>query len=261
MRAPAGQKTPTRESSIDRMIEDFYFLLGRTVRKSPTASLPTQELYLLVQLLFEELGEFEKAVEARDIYRIADAVGDIAYVAYGAAKQFGIDLPCAVWSVHQESMGPLRTTASPADGETACPDQTAPSIEEMVDEWYQAAGWPPRQKPTADISPEEETLLTRAMANEARAFVAATALRKIDQITPAIAAVTYLAYRAAKHYGFDLRRVIEAVHQSNMSKRNEDGLLDKDESGKVRRGRHYRKPRIAEALGDPTRVRRKRRGG
>ena len=70
----------------------------------------------------------------------------------------------------------------------------------------------------------------------------------IEQITIALAGIAYVAYAAARHFGFDLKRVVWAVHQANMSKRGPDGFLMTDEGGKVSRGKRYRPPDIAGAL-------------
>jgi len=44
------------------------------------------------RFIHEEAAEFTAACAKRDIVEIADALGDLLYVVYGAADVFGIDL-------------------------------------------------------------------------------------------------------------------------------------------------------------------------
>jgi predicted HAD superfamily Cof-like phosphohydrolase len=45
-----------------------------------------------IRLIREELDELEEACKAGDIVEVADALGDIVYVAVGAAHHFGVPL-------------------------------------------------------------------------------------------------------------------------------------------------------------------------
>lgn len=55
-------------------------------------------------LLDEEVREYHEAVGARDIVEVADALGDIIYIAVGTALEFGIPLD-AVWAaIHRSNM-------------------------------------------------------------------------------------------------------------------------------------------------------------
>lgn len=57
--------------------------------ENPNVRLP--EAPLRVELVREELEELQTAVENLDIIEIADALGDIQYVAHGAALVFGLE--------------------------------------------------------------------------------------------------------------------------------------------------------------------------
>ncbi|MEO8829797.1 MAG: hypothetical protein ABI385_14030, partial [Lapillicoccus sp.] len=57
----------------------------------------------------EEARELREAVEAGDVVATADALADLAYVVYGAALHFGIDLDRVLAEVHRSNM-----TKSPA---------------------------------------------------------------------------------------------------------------------------------------------------
>jgi predicted HAD superfamily Cof-like phosphohydrolase len=66
--------------------------------------LPTGEVQQLINLLDEEVGELRSALAEDNLVRIADGLGDVVYVAYGAALQFGIDLDVVVKAVHEANM-------------------------------------------------------------------------------------------------------------------------------------------------------------
>jgi predicted HAD superfamily Cof-like phosphohydrolase len=86
------------------LVAEFYRRVGRDIRHEPTAKLPEAEVKLLIDLLDEEMGELRDALERRDLIGIADGLGDVVYVAYGAALQFGIDLDVVVKAIHEANM-------------------------------------------------------------------------------------------------------------------------------------------------------------
>ncbi|GAA2074434.1 nucleoside triphosphate pyrophosphohydrolase family protein [Actinomadura alba] len=87
-----------------RLVLDFYRLVGKPVRAFPTLSVPGEETRQLIDLLDEEIAELKLALGDDDLLGVADALGDIAYVVYGAALQFGIDLDRVLESVHNANM-------------------------------------------------------------------------------------------------------------------------------------------------------------
>jgi predicted HAD superfamily Cof-like phosphohydrolase len=98
---------PKKHGSVSRpaqLVLEFYGLVGKPIRDSPTASIPDSEKKQVSDLLFEELGELRTGIVKSDIKAIADALADIVYVAYGAALQFGIDLDDAFEVVHAANM-------------------------------------------------------------------------------------------------------------------------------------------------------------
>jgi predicted HAD superfamily Cof-like phosphohydrolase len=68
---------------------------------------------LRVALLQEEVGEFITASEKGDLVAIADALADIAYVVYGTALTYGIDLDSALREVHRSNMRKLGNDGKP----------------------------------------------------------------------------------------------------------------------------------------------------
>lgn len=57
---------------------------------------------LRLKLIKDEVKELEEAIEAGDLIEATDAIGDIIYVAIGAALVWGVDLP-SVWEEIQRS--------------------------------------------------------------------------------------------------------------------------------------------------------------
>jgi predicted HAD superfamily Cof-like phosphohydrolase len=75
--------------------------------------LDVPERKLRFDLIEEEFNELREALEADDIVEVADALGDIAYVVYGAAKTFGIPLDEVVDEIHRSNMSKLGEDGKP----------------------------------------------------------------------------------------------------------------------------------------------------
>ena len=60
--------------------------------------------------------------------------------------------------------------------------------------------------------------------------------------------LVFVCYQFAAAYGLDLDTAMQRVYESNMSKLGDDGKPIYREDGKVMKGEHYFKPRIAEIL-------------
>lgn len=70
-------------------VREFHETFGVRMSEKPNVRLP--ESPLRVELVREELEELQTAVDNLDIIEIADALGDIQYVAHGAALVFGLE--------------------------------------------------------------------------------------------------------------------------------------------------------------------------
>jgi predicted HAD superfamily Cof-like phosphohydrolase len=92
---------------VSEMVEQFHLTFGIPIRCEPTMLVPSSEKELRIHLLEEELCEFEDAIEANDLVAVADGLADIAYVLYGTALTFGIDLDAVVAEVHRSNMSKL----------------------------------------------------------------------------------------------------------------------------------------------------------
>src|SRR5205807_4176636 len=103
---PSGKKGPTGEvqmNSQQLMVKEFHSKFGVFIRSSPgLVDESTRELR--IRLIREELGEFEKAGNDKNLVKIADALADLLYVIYGTGVSYGIDLEPIFREVHESNM-------------------------------------------------------------------------------------------------------------------------------------------------------------
>ena len=74
---------------IIKKVEVFHTVFGHPVLSKPQIP-STDRVNLRIELIKEELEEFEDAAREGDIVKVADALGDILYVVAGAALEFGL---------------------------------------------------------------------------------------------------------------------------------------------------------------------------
>lgn len=115
------------------MVREFHKAVGSKDAYSP--QLRAKQLRL--NLIREEYIELVTALANNDIVETADALADLAYVVYGAALTFGIDLDEVLEEVHRTNMakagGPRRD-----DGKIMKPEGwTPPDIASVLE----AQGW------------------------------------------------------------------------------------------------------------------------
>jgi predicted HAD superfamily Cof-like phosphohydrolase len=85
------------------MVREFHERFGLPHNEHPTW--PGEVAHRLrVLLIEEELAEFRNAGEARSLVCIADALGDLLCVVYGAAVTYGIDLEPVFKEIHRSNM-------------------------------------------------------------------------------------------------------------------------------------------------------------
>ncbi|HIG57979.1 MAG TPA: phosphoribosyl-ATP diphosphatase [Flavobacteriales bacterium] len=70
----------------------------------------------------------------------------------------------------------------------------------------------------------------------------------IVETADALADILYVVYGAAAAFGIDIDEVFEEVHDSNMSKLDNNGQPIFDEMGKVMKGHGYFHPNIAQLM-------------
>ena len=93
-------------------VRTFMKTYGQEVKKIP--SLPEDKIIQLrINLIKEELKEFQEAINNKDLLEIADALTDILYVTYGAGHSFGIDLDKCFEEVQRSNMSKLGENGKP----------------------------------------------------------------------------------------------------------------------------------------------------
>ena len=110
------------------LVEDFMEAMGQEVNAIP--AFPEQEIQRLrLYLIEEELDELHYAIDNKDMVEIADALGDLLYVVYGAGHAFGIDLDECFKEIHASNMSKLGPDGKPIkreDGKVLKPDTFFP---------------------------------------------------------------------------------------------------------------------------------------
>ena len=90
----------------------FMKTFGQDVKTN--SGLSSEKINLLrIKLIEEELGEFKKAINEKNLIEVADALTDILYVTYGAGHAFGIDLDKCFDEVQKSNMSKLDTNGKP----------------------------------------------------------------------------------------------------------------------------------------------------
>lgn len=88
--------------------KEFMSTFGQVLPDTPTKL--TKETYeLRINLILEELDEFVRASQSQDLVEVADALGDLLYVIYGAGCAYGIDLEPVFKEIHRSNMSKLWT--------------------------------------------------------------------------------------------------------------------------------------------------------
>ena len=110
------------------LVEDFMEAMGQDVNAVPT--FPEEDIQRLrLDLIEEELDELHYAIDNKDMVEIADALGDLLYVVYGAGHAFGIDLDECFKEIHASNMSKLGPDGKPIkreDGKVLKPDTFFP---------------------------------------------------------------------------------------------------------------------------------------
>ena len=116
------------DGTNSELVEDFMEAMGQEVNAIP--AFPEQEIQRLrLDLIEEELDELHYAIDNKDMVEIADALGDLLYVVYGAGHAFGIDLDECFKEIHASNMSKLGPDGKPIkreDGKVLKPDTFFP---------------------------------------------------------------------------------------------------------------------------------------
>jgi predicted HAD superfamily Cof-like phosphohydrolase len=132
-RRPRRQPAPT--TRVMELVGEFHVAFNLPVATRPRGRVEPELSELRIELLREEFEEFKQAVAQGDPVAIADALGDIVYVAYGAAVTYGIDLDEVVKEIHRANMSKLGRDGQPLlrdDGKVLKSDSYSPPDVEGV---------------------------------------------------------------------------------------------------------------------------------
>lgn len=99
-------------------VKEFHRAFGVPSAEKPTE--PTEDLAgLRISLIEEEFNEFIDGHYHRslkhnpNLVEIADAIGDMLYVIYGTADQYGLDADAIFAEVHRSNMSKLDENGNP----------------------------------------------------------------------------------------------------------------------------------------------------
>lgn len=107
---PAQMRLPL-SPSVD--VLEFHRAFGARIAPSLQQDLQSDLTALRVRLIQEEVAELTDAVANSDIVSVADALGDIVYVTFGAAIALGVDLDAVVQEIHRSNMTKLGLDGMP----------------------------------------------------------------------------------------------------------------------------------------------------
>ena len=97
-------------------VKTFMHAFGQEVKIK--AKFPNEKIIKLrYELIREELEEFKRAMETKNLKEIADALTDILYVTYGAGHAYGIDLDKCFSEVQRSNMSKLGEDGKPIHNE------------------------------------------------------------------------------------------------------------------------------------------------
>ena len=109
-------RRPRRSNGVSRAMQsvaEFHMSFNLPLERTPQPRVRDESRALRVELLREEFEEFKDAVVRQDVVAVADALGDIVYVAYGAALTYGIDLDAVLREIHRANMSKLGPDGEP----------------------------------------------------------------------------------------------------------------------------------------------------
>lgn len=110
------------DQTIGQMVREFHETFGHPVREKPQVIHHNESDEVLSWIFFSgssdpkdasELEELLTAIANNDLIEIADALGDIAYMIFGLAWRYGIDLDKVVAEIHRSNMSKLGDDGKP----------------------------------------------------------------------------------------------------------------------------------------------------
>ncbi len=96
------------------LVRRFHETFDLTINDKPTV-VSLKDAELRSRLITEEHSEFRQASQLEELVEIADAIGDLLYVVFGAAVTYGIDAEAVFLEVHRSNMSKLRKESEIVD--------------------------------------------------------------------------------------------------------------------------------------------------
>jgi predicted HAD superfamily Cof-like phosphohydrolase len=116
-------------------VKIFMEKFGQMVRTKPQFP-DDKTMKLRLDLIKEELNEFEEAMKTKNLKEVADALTDILYVTYGAGYAYGVDLDQCFKEVQRANMSKLGEDGKPIyNGQGKVmkgPNYTKPDLSKFV---------------------------------------------------------------------------------------------------------------------------------
>ena len=101
------------KSRIQNMVYDFHLTYDRLVSESPGQFISLESKIRRVKLIEEEFTELKESLEGNDLRYQAKELGDLAYVIFGSAVEWGIPLEEVIAAIHESNMSKLDSNGKP----------------------------------------------------------------------------------------------------------------------------------------------------
>ncbi len=99
-------------SNPQDLVTEFHETYGLPIKKDGPG-IVGERLALRLELIREEYAELIDAIHQGDIVETADALGDMVYVIYGMAIEFGIPLDKVLDEIQRSNMSKLDENGNP----------------------------------------------------------------------------------------------------------------------------------------------------
>ena len=122
-------------NKMQQQVKEFHLLYGCPSETRPNL-ISTERMRLRYHLMSEELHELFDAWAEEKLDKCADALGDLLYVVFGTAIEFGLDMEPIVDEIHRSNLSKLGANDKPiyaANGKVLKgPNYKPPNIEAVL---------------------------------------------------------------------------------------------------------------------------------
>lgn len=99
-------------------------------------------------------------------------------------------------------------------------------------------------------SDDERVLRKNLLREEFDEYLAAEADNNLVEVADALGDMLYIIYGTAVSYGLPINEIFDEIHNSNLSKLDENGLPIRRDDGKILKGPNYFRPDIASIISE-----------